>query len=329
MIRNRPFRWLLGPRKPTGADAAPAAGERSIGSRDWRTVSSALLAVAAIVCLFLGNLALWMRQDVYSARNVNQEAQRIVGSPDVQGAVAELLTSKVVQPVLVGAALSASGLGPLSGLVKAPLTSAARDLIVHVMATQPAQHVAARLVEQVVPELDRGSGPISLSPEQLFWIASPGLASNHVVASILQKADGTGCCQAVLAQRQSLSFGWRHVAMIRTAGVALPALFLAFAALGLCMAPRRGRLAVVLAGATALTGLVTLGSVLAGPHLWTGLMVGSGSSAGVLRAADTAAYDGATSALSGHSLAVAILGAGLLAGLAAARYVRPGLASRA
>jgi hypothetical protein len=288
-----------------------------------RSVLTGSLAVAAILCLFVGNLALWMRQDVYSARNVDQEAQRIVGSPDVQGAVTDLLTTKVVQPALVDPALSASGLGLLSGLVKAPLTTAARGLIKQVMATQPAQHVAARLVEQVVPELDRGSGPVALSPEQLFWIASPSLASNHLVATILHSAERSGCCQVVLAQRQSLSFGWRHVGMIRTAGVVLPALFLAFAALGLCFARRRARLAVVLAGATVLTGLLTLGSLLAGPHFWAGLMVGSGPSAGVLRSIDATAYDGATAALRGHSILIAVLGAGILAGLAVARYLGP------
>jgi hypothetical protein len=290
-------------------------------------VSTGLLAIAAIVCLFLGNLALWMRQDVYSARNIDQEAQRIVGSPNVQGAVADLVNTKVVQPVLVDPALSASGLGLLSGVLKAPLTTAARGLIDRVMATQPAQHVAARLVEQVVPELDRGSGPVSLSPEQLLWIASPSLASNHLVASILHTADRTGCCQVVLAQRQSLSFGWRHVGMIRTAGVVLPALFFAFAVLGLCLARRRARLAVVLAGATLLTGLATLGSLLAGPHFWAGLMAGSGSSAGVLRAIDATAYDGATAALRGHSILIAVLGAGVLAGLAVARYLGPRMVS--
>jgi hypothetical protein len=328
--RTRPVEWLISRRDRIAAGRALDAGalgpdERDARGSDLRSVSTVLLAIAAILCLFLGNLALWMRQDVYSARNVNQEAQRIVGSPDVQGAVANLLTTKVVQPVLVEPALSASGLGLLSGLVKAPLTTAAQDLIEHVMATQPAQHVAARLVEQVVPELDSGSGPISLSPQQLFWIASPSLASNHLVATILHSAERTSCCQVVLAQRQSLSFGWRHVGMIRTAGVVLPALFFAFAALGLGIARRRGRLVMVLAGATALTGLATLISLLAGPHFWSGLMVGSGSSAGVVRAIDRTTYDGATAALRGHSLAIAVLGAGVLAGVAAARYFRPRL----
>jgi hypothetical protein len=82
---------------------------------------------------------------------------------------------------------------------------------------------------------------------------------------------------------------------------------------------------LVLAGATALTGLVTLGSLLAGPQFWAGLMVGSGSSAGVLRAIDSTAYDGATAALRGHSLLMVVLGAGVVAGLAAASYFRPSL----
>ncbi len=322
---TRPVLWLKSRHGRQDADTARASGDRGAGIHDFRSVSTGLLAVATILCLFLGNLALWMRQDVYSARNVDQEAQRIVGSPDVQGAVTNLLTTKVVQPVLIDPTLSASGLGPLSGLVKAPITTVTHRLIEQVMATQPAQHVAARLVDQVVPELDRGSGPVSLSPEQLFWIASPSLASNHLVATILNSADRTGCCQVVLAQRQSLSFGWRHVGMIRTAGVVLPALFFTFAVLGLCIARRRARLAVVLAGATILTGLLTLGSVLAGPHFWAGLMAGSGSSAGVVRAIDATAYDGATAALRGHSILIAILGAGVLAGLAVARYVGPRL----
>jgi hypothetical protein len=45
----------------------------------------------------------------------------------------------------------------------------------------------------------------------------------------------------------------------------------------------------------------------------------------VLRAIDATSYDAATAALRGHSVLMTILGAGLLAGLAVARYVRPRL----
>jgi hypothetical protein len=284
---------------------------------DRRGATSGLLAVTAIVCLFLGNVALWMRQDVYSARNVDQEAQRIVGSPNVRGAVADLLAAKVVQP-----ALARSGLGPLTGLVQAPLMNVSSRLIQQAVATQPAQHVAARLVEEVVPELDRGAGPISLSPQQLTWIASPSLASNSIVAKALNTADRTGCCQVVLAQRQSLSFGWRHVGMIRIAGVVLPALFVVCVGLALGISRRRRRLAVILAGATVLVGLVTFGSLLAGPQFWDGLMVRPGSTAGVLRAVDAAVFNGATTTLRNESVAVVIVGLGALGALGGARLIR-------
>jgi hypothetical protein len=284
---------------------------------DRRSVTSGLLAVTAIVCLFLGNVALWMRQDVYSARNVNQEAQRIVGSPNVRGAVADLLTAKVVQP-----ALAQSRLGPLTGLVEAPLMNASRRLIAQVVATQPAQRVAARLVEQVVPELDRGAGPISLSPQQLTWIAAPSLTSNSIVAKVLDTAERTGCCQVVLAPRQSLSYSWRHVGMIRIAGVVLPALFVACVGMALGVSRRRRRLAVILAGATVLVGLATFGSLLAGPQFWDGLMVRPGSTAGVLRAVDAAVFNGATSALRNDSLVVVMAGLGALVALLTTRQIR-------
>jgi len=312
-----PVRWLLSRREGGGDAETVGAGEVHQGGRDWRLAASRYLAVTAIVCLFLGNVALWMRQDVYSARNVNQEAQRIVGSTDVQGAVADLLAAKVVQP-----ALAQTELGPLTSLFKAPLMSVSRRLIERAVATQPAQHVAARLVEQVVPELDRGSGPISLSPEQLAWIASPSLASNSTVARALDTAERTGCCQVVLAQRQSLSFSWRHVGMIRTAGVVLPVLFVVCVGLALGLTRRRRRLAMVLAAATILVGLVTFGSLLAGPQFWDGLMVRSGSSAGILRAVDATLFNGATTALRNDSIAVAVLGTGVLAALVAARQIR-------
>ncbi len=313
---TRPVRRLLIRRDATGT-AEKIGGERHYGGRDWRSVTSGWLAVTAIVCLLLGNVALWMRQDVYSARNVDQEAQRIVGSPNVQGAVADLLAAEVVQP-----ALAQSDLGPLTGVVKAPLMSVARRLIEPVVATQPAQHVAARLVEQVMPELDRGSGPISLSPRQLTWIASPSLASNSIMARVLNTADRTGCCQVVLAQRQSLSFAWRHVGMIRIAGVVLPALFVVCVGLALGITRRRRRLAMVLAAASVLVGLVTFGSLLAGPQFWDGLMVRPGSTAGVLRAVDTTVFNGATAALRNDSIVVVVLGLGALVGLVATRQIR-------
>jgi hypothetical protein len=275
------------------------------------------MAAAAVACLLLGNVALWMRQDVYSARNVSAEAQRIVGSSNVQGAVADLLTAKVLEPVLAQAQL-----GPFMGLAEKPLLNASRRLVQEVVATQPAQHVAARLIEEVVRELDRGSGPIALSPDQLAWVASPSLAGNRLVASVLHTADTTGCCQVVLAQRQSLAFSWRHVGLVRTAGLALPALSVVLAAIALGLARRRGRLALIMAGATALTGLLTLASVVVGPHFWVGFMVKPGPTAGVFRAADTTVFNRATAGLWDHSLVVAAAGACLLAALAAGLHLR-------
>jgi hypothetical protein len=317
LVDTPPVRWLQSRRGADPVAEHADAGERHHGGRDWRSLTSRWLAVTAIGCLLLGNVALWMRQDVYSARNVNQEAQRIVGSSNVQGAVADLLTAKVVQPVL-----AQSGYGPLTALLKAPLMAVSRRLIEQAVATQPGQHVAARLVEQVVPELDRGAGPISLSPEQLAWIASPSLGSNSVVAKVLGTAERTGCCQVVLAQRQSLSFAWRHVELIRTAGVVLPVLFFVCAGLALGISRRRRRLALVLAGATVLVGVVTFGSLLAGPQFWDGLMVRPGSTAGVVRAVDAAAFNGATDSLRTESLVVVGLGLGALAAMVAARQIR-------
>jgi hypothetical protein len=272
---------------------------------------------AAILCLFLGNAALWMRQDVYSARNVDREAQQIVGSADVQAAVADLLTAKVVQP-----ALAQAGLGPFTGLLSGPVTGVSHQLIERALTAEPAQQVAARLVEQVVPELQKGAGPVSLTPQQLAWIASPSLASNRIMADVLHAAEVTGCCNVTLAQRGSLSFGWRHVSAIRVAGILLPALYLAFAALALLVTRNRRRLAMVLAGATAATGLATLALLWVGPGFWTGLISGSGATAGLVRAAGGTVFDSATASLRENSLLVVAAGTCALAALAFSRRTR-------
>jgi hypothetical protein len=295
----------------------PDTATPSISRSHWRAAVSAVLAATAIVCLVVGNVALWMRQDVYSARNVGQEAQQIMGSSDVQHAVADLFTTRVVQP-----AIDHAGLGPFTGLVSGPVMSLARRVIDDAVASQPAQHMAARLVEQVVPELDKGTGPVALSPQQLAWIVSPSLASNHLVAPVLRAAEQTGCCRVVLVQRGHLSFAWRHVRGIRTAGVVLPTLSLALAALAIVISRRRVRMAMILATAAVATGLVTFASLWAGPGLWGGLMSQPGQAAGVVRAAQRTVFDGATRGLRQHSLLLAGVGASVLAALAASRWLK-------
>lgn len=271
------------------------------------------LAIVAVLCLLLGNTALWMRQDLYSARHVDAEAQQIVGSASVEGAVANLLTTDVVEPVL-GQAGSAS-----PGLIGASLSSAARGLIEHALATQPVQRVAARLVEQVVPELQHGTGPVTLSARQLAWIASPGLADNRLVATMLDAANGSGCCRVVLAQRHSLSFAWRHQDEIRAAGIVLPAVFVVCLTLALCLTRRRRRLATILAASTVVTGLAMVALLGVGPNWWTRLLSRPSAATGVVRAADRSVFGAATASLRLQSTVVAAAGAAALAVLAGTR----------
>jgi hypothetical protein len=302
----------------------PDPAPRPVRRRPWRSVVSALLAASSIACLVVGNVALWMRQDLYSARAVGQEAQQIMGSSDVQQAVANMLVTGVVQP-----ALDHAGLGPLTGVVSAPVMGIARRAIDDAVASQPAQHVASRLVEQVVPQLDKGTGPVALSPEQLAWIVSPSLASNRLVADALRTADRTGCCRMVLVQRGHLSFTWRHVRDIRTAGLVLPPLALAFAALAVVVSRRRVRMAMILAGATAAAGLATFASLWAGPGFWANLTSHAGPAAGVVRAAQRTVFDWATAGLRQHSLWIAAAGGVALAALVGGRLLTSSRASRA
>ena len=50
----------------------------------WRSMVSALLAATSVVCLLLGNVALWVRQDLYSTRAADQQARQIMRSSNVQ-----------------------------------------------------------------------------------------------------------------------------------------------------------------------------------------------------------------------------------------------------
>jgi hypothetical protein len=293
---------------------APDPGRRA--RRDWRAVASGLLAVGAILCLFVGNAAHWMRQDVYSSASVDREAQQIVGSSDVQAAVANLVTTRVIQPILHQTAA-----GPW-GLITDPLTKVAGQLVERTLSTQPARDVAARLVDQVVPEMQHGAGPITLSAEQLAWIVSPGLAANNAVATVLRAADRTGCCHVLLAQRQGLSFVWRHVDEIRMAGMVLPAMFVALVTLSLGLARRRRHLAMIIAASTAATGLATMGLLWAGPGFWSGLTSRPSAAAGVVHAADRTVFGSATASLRAHSLLIATVGAGALAMLAVSSGIR-------
>jgi hypothetical protein len=306
-----PLPWVPSDPGNDGVPPEPALRPTPVGRQPWRSVVTAVLAAASVVCLLLGNVALWMRQDLYSARAVSQEAQQIMGSSDVQQAVADMLVTGVVQP-----ALAHAGLGPLTGVVSAPVMGLARRAVDAAVGSQPAQHLASRLVEQVVPQMDRGTGPVALSPEQLAWVASPGLASNRFVADALRAADRTGCCRVVLVQRSQLSFTWRHVRAIRTAGIVLPPLALAFGALAVVVSRRRLRMAMILAGATALVGAATFASLWAGPGYWSNLTSHAGPAAGVVRAAQRTVFAGATAGLRQHSLWIAGAGGAALAALA-------------
>jgi hypothetical protein len=293
-----PLPWVI-------ADPQPATRQ------SWRSVISALLAVASVVCLLLGNVALWMRQDLYSARAVGREAQQIMGAPDVQQAVANLVMTGVVEP-----ALHRANLGPLTSVVSGPVVGLARRAVENAVASQPAQQIASRLVQQVVPELDKGTGPVALSPDQLAWVVSPRLAANRIVADVLRTADQTGCCRVVLVQRGQMSFAWRHVRGVRTAGVVLPPLGLASGALAVVVSRRRLRMAMILAGAAAAVGIATVASLWAGPGPWAGLMSNAGPAAGVVRAAQRTVFDSATAGLRQHSVLLAGAGILLLAALA-------------
>jgi hypothetical protein len=285
--------------------------------RHWREVTSSVLAVAAVFCLFFGNAALWMREDFYSSHNLDRDAQQILGSTRVQSAVADLLAKQVVHLALAG-----SGLGPFAAIIQNPAIGVADRLVSQALASQPVQHVEARLLEEVIPEMKRGAGPISLSPEQLIWIASPSLATNRVMQSVVHTADRTGCCQVVLAQRHKLSFAWRYVHQIRIAGIVLPALFVAMTGLALWITPRRKHLAMTVAIATAATGLITMGLLVTDPGVWAGLTSNSGPGAVVVRAADRAAFNTATAALRFHSLVLTVIGACAIAALASTKWTR-------
>ena len=314
------------PRSPAiDAVATPPmpATERARPARHRaRGIASAIFAAATIVCLLLGNVALWMRQDVYSASNISREAQQIVGSADVQHAVADLLVTHVVRPALSQANLG-SVLGPLAGVAERPVLSFASGLVDRAVASQPAQQIEARLIEAVTPQLEKGAGPVALSADQLVWIVSPSLAANRVVATVMGYADRSGCCAVVLAQRADLAFGWRHIRAIRAAGIVLPAATLVFAALALLVAPRRRRLVTVLAAATAVAGAATLVSLAAGPGLWINFVSRNSVAAGVVRAASVAVFHGATAGLSMRSWALVTAGATALVVLAGLRFVAP------
>ena len=285
-----------------------------------RRAASAFFAAATIVCLLVGNLALWMRQDVYSGSNITREAQQIVGSPDVQHAVAALVVNRVVQPALdqVG---RRTVLGPLAATVERPVVSMAGRLVDRAVASQPAQQIEARLVEAVTPQLEKGAGPVALSPEQLVGILSPSLGTNAVVAAVLRAADRSGCCTVVLAQRADLAFGWRNIRAIRAAGIALPVLTVVFAALALTLAPRRRRLGIILAAATSIAGVVTLASLAAGPSFWVNFVSQNGAAAGVVRAAGASVFNGASAKLGLRSWALVTGGAlGLVALASAGRW---------
>jgi hypothetical protein len=292
------------------ADAAtsdPSSVPSGNIGRSWRTAASAFFAATAIVCLVLGNVALWMRHDVYSTTTVTREAQQIGRSPNVQRAVASLLVTRVVQPAIDQTLTQSlpSWLSPLRQAAEGPALKLATQLIDRAVASQTAQDVAARLVATVTPQLEKGSGPISLSPDQLARIISPSLAANSTVAEVLNSADHSGCCNVVLAQRKDLPLAWRHVSGIRTAGLALPAAAVISAGLALGLARRRRRVAVVLAAATALAGLLTLTLLWASVDFGGNLMGHSGPATALAPGTWGPIFDRATTGLRDQSWAVA------------------------
>ncbi|HVM65186.1 MAG TPA: hypothetical protein VMU14_10020 [Acidimicrobiales bacterium] len=322
-IERPPLSWA----EPEWA-SDPVVTDGPLPRPPWRSMASALLAATSVVCLLLGNVALWMRQDLYSTRAADQQARQIMRSSNVQAAVGNLIVTDVIEP-----AIDRAPLGVLRGIVSAPAISLARRAVDDAMASQSAQQVATRLVTQVVPQLDRGTGPVTLSPEQLAWVASPRLAGNRAVAAALGTAERTGCCRVTLVQRGQLGFAWRHVRTVRTAGAVLPPLGLLAGALAVAVSRRRVVMGMILAAGTATAGIVTLAALSAGPGPWGSLASRAGPAAGVVLAAQHAVFTSATAGLRWHSLCMAGAGVAVLAVLAAltigGRPTRPGTGAEA
>lgn len=241
----------------------PAASHRRVG----RDAAAIVLAMLALLALFVGNLAYWVRHHVYDTPAVVVAAQQITGSADTQAAVTALLDEKVIRPALE----QASGALPsilqgLGGSLTDQTAGLVEGAVADAVASQTAQEISTRLVATVNGQLVEGSGPIALTPAQLLDIVAPSLADNRAVAGLVDLADRSGCCTVVLAQRGELPFVWQHVSAIRTAGVVLPIVALALGLAAVAVARRRVRIGIVLAIGIVATGALTLVALAAGVH---------------------------------------------------------------
>ena len=235
-------------------DAPPAPQKRSSPSG-----IAATFAIIAVFALFFGNLAFWIRQDVYDTATVIAKAQTITGTTDTQAAVTALFDETVVHPALE----QATGTLPtiLQGLAETavePVATVIDHAVASAVASQSAQEITTRLVKVINQELVSGTGAISLTPTELLGVLAPSLTKNMVVSKVVDIAESSGCCEVVLAQRSDLPFVWQHVSTIRIAGVLLPLMALASGIVAIALARRRAQMAMGLSGAIAAVGAVTL-----------------------------------------------------------------------
>jgi len=286
---------------PVGPPRAAAVG------RDRARGVTAALTVAMVVALLLGNVALWLSRDVYSTANIAAEARTIVASPDVKKAVTDLLVTRVVDPA-VKQANPAGSIPILGGIATVELDKLAAQVVRRAVSTQSAQAISTRLVEAVVPQLQRGAGPVTLTPEELARIVAPGLAANTAVSTVLRSADRSNCCSVALAQRHELSFAWRNVGAVRAAAKVLPVVAVAFGALSLVVSRRRRHQGMVVGAATAGVGLVTLVGLRVGARSWIDATTGTTPLTAVVRAAETSVVRTAGRGLQAQSWLLVALG---------------------
>jgi len=135
-------------------DAPPAPQKRSSPSG-----IAATFAIIAVFALFFGNLAFWIRQDVYDTATVIAKAQTITGTTDTQAAVTALFDETVVHPALE----QATGTLPtiLQGLAETavePVATVIDHAVASAVASQSAQEITTRLVKVINQELVSGTG---------------------------------------------------------------------------------------------------------------------------------------------------------------------------
>lgn len=275
-----------------------------------RDILALVLAVVAVAALFVGNLAFWVRDDLYDTAKVEAKTERLVGSSDLQQVVTTLLVDRVVKPAVAKADDSVpSILSPLTDRLDAASVDLATKAIDKAVSSQTTQEIATRLAAEVNQQLVAGTGPVTLEPSQLLAIAAPSLTDNRVVTKIVDVADSSGCCLIVLAQRDQLPFVWRHVDAIRLAGLVLPLFAAAAGVAALVIARRRARLVLVLGAGTILAGVATLVPLWAGSHWGVDHVVGADDpSTTLVRQAARAAFAVTDEALRRQSWGLVLAG---------------------